>query len=223
MYSSITLALFSAIVVSSAIPTHPSYIRNLPRQNATEVPAVCNDGSPVFLGGSLDAEAAAESHQLDESADPAFSGIPIKTSDNRCLTIDPCGGDFRQNLIPVQTAKCDANDKRQLFDIVTKGKHIKQEGGMLVVSQLTKGCLNFDDRKRVPNIFSCGGRAGGEGTETPAQVFSFTAGQKSLPLKLPLELKGKGEETATTCLVGANGKIGFAGCSDDNSQVFTLG
>ncbi|KAI4281672.1 MAG: hypothetical protein L6R38_003515 [Xanthoria sp. 2 TBL-2021] len=220
MYFSTTLALFSTLAVSSAFPTHPSYTRLFPRGNETDE---CRDGSDVARGGKLDAEAAAEAHQRDGTATRAFSAISIKASDGNCLTIAPCGGDFRQNLIPVQTKACALNStdptfKQQKFDIITKGKHIHQEGGMLVVSALTQGCVTFDPRRKVDdqvNIFSCGGRAAGEGDETDSQIFPFTAGQTTFPLAVGKDAK--------TCLATAGGKVGPGGCGGKASQVFTLG
>ncbi|KAI4246121.1 MAG: hypothetical protein L6R40_002073 [Gallowayella cf. fulva] len=212
MYISTALTLLSALTIVSAIPTSPPHVRLLPRKNATA------DGTEVArAGGFLNAEAAAEAQQRDSTATRAFSAVSLKAADGSCLSVDPTAGDFRQNLIPVQTKACDgsANEK---FDIVTVGKHISQEGGMLVVSTETQGCLNFDPRRAAGDqviLFSCGGRADGEGIETDSQIFSFTAGQTSFPLKL----KKDGE----TCLAINGGKLGSAGCSGDASQDFTIG
>ena len=177
MYFSITLSLLSALAFSSAVPTSPRHVRLFSRQNATA------DGTEVArAGGVLDAEATAEAQQRDETATRAFSGVSLKASDGTCLSVDPTAGDFRQNLIPVQTTTCNGS-ANQKFDIITAGKHISQEGGMLVVSTAvgdssrtcyprsnansnfqTQGCLNFDPRRAAGDqviLFSCGGRADG--------------------------------------------------------------
>ncbi|KAI4222473.1 MAG: hypothetical protein L6R36_006117 [Xanthoria steineri] len=224
MYFSTTLALFTALAVSSAFPTHPSYTPIFPRGNATE-DGECRDGSDVARGGKLNAEAVAEAHQRDGTATRAASAVTIKTSDGNCLTVNPCGGDFRSNLIPIQTKAClpssDPKSAQQKFDLITKGKHISQEGGTLVVSALTQGCVSFDPRRKDDdqvNIFSCGGRAGGEGEENDSQFFSFSAGQKTLPLAQLGTTKD-----ANTCLVSAGGKIGPSKCSGQRLQAFTIG
>ncbi|KAI4256207.1 MAG: hypothetical protein L6R42_006349 [Xanthoria sp. 1 TBL-2021] len=212
MHFSITLALLSAVAFSSATPTHPSYTRLLSRRNAT----VDSNGNGC-LNPNIDAKAAAEAHQRDETAIPDRSAFPIKTVDGRCLSILPECGDFRHNLIPLQVESCNSTNDKQKFEIITKGKHITQEGGMLLVSSLTLGCLNFDPRRpagKQVNIFSCGGRADGDGKETDSQIFSFTDGQKLLPLTL--------KNNPETCLVVENGnKLGSAGCSGA-AQSFTL-
>ncbi|KAL8732304.1 MAG: hypothetical protein Q9166_002876 [cf. Caloplaca sp. 2 TL-2023] len=126
MYLPTTLTLLSTLSFASAIPATLRTIH--PRENTTA------DGSEVArAGGVLNADAAAEAQQRDDTATRAFSGISLKAADGTCLFIDPAAGDFRQNLIPVQTKACDgsANEK---FDIITAGKHISQKGGMLVVS-----------------------------------------------------------------------------------------
>ena len=141
MYFSTALALFSALAISSAFPTHPSYTPIFPRGNATEE-GECRDGSDVARGGKLKAEAVAEAHQRDGTATRAASAVTIKTSDGNCLTVNPCGGDFRSNLIPILTKAClpssDPKSAQQKFDLITKGKHISQEGATLVVSALVR-------------------------------------------------------------------------------------
>ncbi|KAL9041196.1 MAG: hypothetical protein Q9180_001438 [Flavoplaca navasiana] len=154
MYFFTTLALFSAISLSSAIPTYSSDIRLFPRQQMSI--KNCTDGSPVDgAGEKLNLEATAEAHQIDKTAVFGARAASIRTSDGNCLIIDACGGDFRQNLIPVQTKVCldstDRNIATQQFDLITKGKHIQQEG---------------------------------EGDETPSQIFDFIEGRASSSLKL---------------------------------------
>ena len=140
MLFSTTFSLLSISALAVAIPTHPPMTRLYPRQNNTaaastggEAAAVANGAAVDRAGGILNAEAAAEANQRDDTATRAFSGVSVKAPDGTCLFIDPLSGDFRQNLIPVQTKACDGSANQQ-FDIITQGKHIDQAGGMLVVS-----------------------------------------------------------------------------------------
>jgi hypothetical protein len=53
--------------------------------------------------------------------------------------------------------------------------------------------MNFDPRRAAGNqviLFSCGGRADGEGLVTDSQLFSFTDGNGALPL-VPANGQGK--------------------------------
>ncbi|KAK6585982.1 hypothetical protein PZA11_001039 [Diplocarpon coronariae] len=129
-------------------------------------------------GGILQPSAAAESNQRDDTAIRAFSSVSLKSADGQCLVIDPTAGDFRQNLIPVAVQPCigSANEK---FDLITQGKHNNAVNATLVVSSLTQGCLNFDARRAAGDqalLFSCGGRADGEGGTTNSQLFGFGGG-----------------------------------------------
>jgi hypothetical protein len=83
----------------------------------------------------LNLEQIAEAHVRDDTATRAFSAVPIKSADGKCLSINPLGGDPRQNLIPVDVKACDGSAGQQ-FDIITAGKHNDQAGTMLVVSAL---------------------------------------------------------------------------------------
>ena len=65
----------------------------------------------------------------------AFSSPTVKSSDGQCLFIDPTAGDLRQNLTAVQLKACDGGAGEK-FDLTTRGKHIDQDGAMLVVSSL---------------------------------------------------------------------------------------
>lgn len=47
---------------------------------------------------TLNPDATEEAHQRDDTATRAFSDVEIKTSDGRCLFVDPLSGDFRANL-----------------------------------------------------------------------------------------------------------------------------
>ncbi|EHK97255.1 hypothetical protein M7I_6985 [Glarea lozoyensis 74030] len=119
-------------------------------------------------GGVLNPTAAAEANPRDETATRAFTSASIKTSSGQCLFIDPAAGDFRQNLIPVAVQDCTGAEGEK-FDIITKGTHNDQANAALVVSSLTQGCLNFDPRRAAGDtvvLFSCGGRADGEGLVT---------------------------------------------------------
>ncbi|KAH8835126.1 hypothetical protein DL96DRAFT_1675277 [Flagelloscypha sp. PMI_526] len=167
---------------------------------------------------TLDQAATAEAQQFDATATRAFTATEIKTSDGQCFTIDPLGGDFRQNLIPVTTSAC-TGAKEQQWDIITAGKHNNRAGFANVVSTLTNGCLNFDPRRAAGNqvlLFSCGGRADGGGEVTDSQLFPFTGGAG------PLELSPANTNGAT-CLVAAGGKVDQAGCDNSAAQQFTLG
>ncbi|KAK6342975.1 hypothetical protein TWF718_008353 [Orbilia javanica] len=167
----------------------------------------------------LNEEATREAHQRDDTATRAFSSVPITTGDGKCLFVDPLSGDFRANLLPVQIKDCDGSDG-QKWDIITAGKHNDREGAMLVVSALTQGCLNYDPRRQPGdqvNIFSCGGRAAGEGTVTNSQLFSF-ATVTSGPLSLqPLNEAG-------TCFTSVGVRLDKVSCdTSDELQSFTFG
>ena len=80
------------------------------------------------------------------------------------------------------------------------------------------GCLNLDTRRAAGDqvlVFSCGGRADGEGATTNSQLFPFTAGQTSLALA-PVNEAGK------ACLVNNAGTLGQEACTGAADQVFTI-
>lgn len=135
-----------------AVTAPPS---GFPAENPTEPVPVSR------AGGVLDPEAAAESHQIDETAVKAREAVSIRSSGGDCLSVDPTAGDFRQNLIPVAIAPCDGSPNQQ-FDIVTAGVHNNGDAGdALIVSSLMGGCISFDPRRAAGDtvtIFSCGGR-----------------------------------------------------------------
>ena len=60
-----------------------------------------------------------------------------QTNDGQCLFVDPTSGDFRENLTPVQTAKCDGTAAQQ-WDVITAGKHNNVAGAALIVSTLVR-------------------------------------------------------------------------------------
>ncbi|EJD40866.1 hypothetical protein AURDEDRAFT_186829 [Auricularia subglabra TFB-10046 SS5] len=172
----------------------------------------------------LDPEAVAEAQQRDNTATRAFSAVPIKTSDGQCLTVDPLGGDFRQNLVPVAAAACDGSANQQ-FDVITSGKHNDQPGQALIVSTPLSNCLNFDGRRQPGNqvlMFSCGGRADGGGQVTDSQLFAFADPTATTIALSPLNSRRDG----TVCLKIVNGKLDQAPCDPSQpaaDQLFTLG
>ncbi|KAK5994594.1 hypothetical protein PT974_05073 [Cladobotryum mycophilum] len=177
--------------------------------------------SPVPVsraGGVLNPSAAAESNQFDDTAKRAVESANIRAPDGRCLSIDPTAGDFRQNLIPVQLAKCN-NDPNQKFDIVTKGKHNDgTSGAALIVSVLTNGCVSFDGRRPAGDtvtLFSCGGRADGGGDTNVGQLFPYKSTATDFVMK-PLSENGK------TCLTAGPSKVDSGACDNQKDQVFEI-
>ncbi|EHK48711.1 hypothetical protein TRIATDRAFT_305515 [Trichoderma atroviride IMI 206040] len=167
---------------------------------------------------SLDPAATAEAHQRDATATRAFSNVQIKTSDGKCLSVDPLSGDFRANLTPIQITDC-GSAQGQGWDVITSGVHNDQKGQALIVSTLTQACFNFDPRRAAGNqvlLFSCGGRADGGGSVTNSQLFAFTGGNGPLSLTP--------ENDATKCLVPKGNLVDIADCSaGDATQKFTIG
>ncbi|KAH7346823.1 hypothetical protein BKA65DRAFT_284888 [Rhexocercosporidium sp. MPI-PUGE-AT-0058] len=168
----IAVSTSASETASAPEATSPAAVGDIPSVNpTTEVPV-------SRAGGTLNPSSAAEAHQRDDTATRAFTSVSLKSANGQCLFIDPTAGDFRQNLIPIAVQPCtgSANEK---FDLITKGKHIKDEGATLVVSSLTQGCLSFDARRAAgdtAHIFSCGGRADGGGEQTSSQLFTFAGG-----------------------------------------------
>ncbi|THV45584.1 hypothetical protein BGAL_0472g00040 [Botrytis galanthina] len=178
--------------------------------------------SPAFrkrVVASLDQTAFEEAQQRDDTATRAFTSVPITTSSGQCLFVDELSGDFRANLTPIQIAACD-DSTGQLWDILTSGKHNNVAGSMLVVNTLTQACLNFDPRRAAGNtviMFSCGGRADGDGLVTNSQLFPFNETSGSLTLSP--------ENAPGTCLsVTTANVLDQAPCDgSDSSQTFTFG
>ncbi|KAM0273545.1 hypothetical protein ACHAQH_008271 [Verticillium albo-atrum] len=163
---------------------------------------------------ALNPDAAAEAHQRDATATRAFANVSVQAADGRCLFVDPLSGDFRANLTPVQLAACGSTEG-QGWDIITAGKHNDQPGQVLLVSTLTQACLNFDSRNGNVNLFSCGGRAAGEGEVTESQLFAY-AGRMALSLQ-PKNAEGQ-------CLVANGDSLGVATCAEgDTTQRFNIG
>ncbi|KAI1503376.1 hypothetical protein F5X99DRAFT_113350 [Biscogniauxia marginata] len=175
------------------------------------------DAVPVSrAGGELIPTAVAESHQRDDTATRAFTAASIQAPNGQCLFVDPTAGDFRQNLIPISLVDC-ADTPNEKFDIITSGKHNNAQSSALIVSSLMNGCISFDGRRPVGDtvtIFSCGGRAAGEGETNNGQLIPFSGGTN---LILAPE-----SERNTTCFIPGNGRLDSAPCSNDGSQVFTI-
>ncbi|RFU73045.1 hypothetical protein TARUN_9218 [Trichoderma arundinaceum] len=167
---------------------------------------------------SLDPAATAEAHPRDDTATRAFSNVQIKTSDGKCLSVDPLSGDFRANLTPIQITDC-GSVQGQGWDVLTAGVHNDQPGQALIVSTLTQACFNFDPRRAAGNqvlLFSCGGRADGGGKVTNSQLFAFTGGAGPLSLKP--------ENDPTKCFVAKGNVVDIADCNaNDAAQSFTFG
>ncbi|KAK7467320.1 hypothetical protein VKT23_004377 [Stygiomarasmius scandens] len=171
---------------------------------------------------TLDPTATAEAQQRDDTATRAVTAAEIKTADGQCLTVDPLSGDFRENLIPIQLAACDGSDGQQ-WDVITQGKHINNQPGFaLIVSSLTNGCLNFDPRRAAGDqviLFSCGGRADGEGQVTDSQLFAFDGTLDSIPLA---PQNGKD----AVCLTAGGQRLDQTSCDANaasGNELFTIG
>ncbi|KAL2206228.1 hypothetical protein CC79DRAFT_1322706 [Sarocladium strictum] len=190
---------------------------------------VGNPTEPVPVsraGGVLNPSAAAEAHEFDSTATRPIQSVNIRASDGRCLFVDPTAGDFRQNLIPVQLKDC-TEEPNQKFDLVTAGKHNNGDAGRaLLVNVLTKGCISFDNRRQAGDtvtIFSCGGRAAGEGETDNAQLYPFTEDDiptnPSEAIKIVLEpLSGNGD----FCLVAGDDRLESVSCDGGDSQSFEI-
>ncbi|EHK21414.1 uncharacterized protein TRIVIDRAFT_125871, partial [Trichoderma virens Gv29-8] len=167
---------------------------------------------------SLDQAATAEAHPRDNTATRAFSNVQIKTSDGKCLSVDPLSGDFRANLTPIQITDCGSKDG-QGWDVITSGVHNDQKGEALIVSTLTQACFNFDPRRAAGNqvlLFSCGGRADGGGQVTNSQLFAFTGGNG------PLSFTPGNDPTK--CFAAKGNVVDIADCNaNDATQKFTFG
>ncbi|KAK0103733.1 hypothetical protein ONS95_005739 [Cadophora gregata] len=204
-------AVSKAVSETATAPeaTSPPAVGNIPSVNPTTPVPVSR------AGGTLNPTSAAQAHQRDDTATRAFTSVSLKSANGQCLFIDPTAGDFRQNLIPIAVQPCtgSANEK---FDLITKGKHNNAVGATLVVSSLMQGCLSFDARRAAgdtAHIFSCGGRADGEGETTNSQLFDFTGGNT---ITLAPQ-NGDGQ----VCLVPKGAKLDQAACSGA-ADVYTI-
>ncbi|KAK0388377.1 hypothetical protein NLU13_4622 [Sarocladium strictum] len=177
-------------------------------------------------GGFLDPSAAAEAQQFDKTATRLIESVNIRAPDGRCLFVDPTAGDFRENLIPIELRKCD-EEPGQKFDLISKGKHNNGDAGRVLLSSvLTNGCISFDNRRPAGDtvtIFSCGGRANGEGETDNAQLYPFK--EDDIPetpvdtLNIVLEpLSGNDK----FCLVAGKDRLESTSCNGAASQVFEI-
>ena len=86
------------------------------------------------------------------------------------------------------------------------------------MSRQTNACFNFDPRRAAGNqvlLFSCGGRADGQGTVTNSQQFAFGGGAGPLALSP--------ENSAGTCLTVKGAVVDQATCNKaDANQSFTF-
>jgi len=189
-------------------------------QTNTALISTANPTVPVSVsraGGVLQPTAAAQANIRDATATRAFSSVTLKNSAGLCLFIDPTAGDFRQELIPVQMEPC-TGSPNELFDIITAGVHNNAPNSMLIVSTLTQGCLNFDDRRAIGDqviMFSCGGRADGTGQTTNSQLFPTTTLSTKQIVLTP-------ESGVGTCLVNNNGLLAPTTCDNSADQIFTI-
>lgn len=210
-----------APVVDSAVSTIASETASAPQATSPaavgDIPSA-NPTTPVPVsraGGTLNPTSAAGSHQRDDTATRAFTSVSLQSANGQCLFIDPTAGDFRQNLIPIAVQPCTGSPNEK-FDLITQGKHNNAEGATLVVSSLMQGCLSFDARRAAgdtAHIFSCGGRADGEGETTNSQLFDF-AGGNTITLA---PQNGDGQ----VCLVPNGAKLDQATCSGA-ADVYTI-
>ncbi|CAK5277573.1 unnamed protein product [Mycena citricolor] len=177
--------------------------------------------APIRRDVTLDATATAEAQRRDATATRAFSGVPIKTSSGKCLSVNPFSGDFRENLTPVNLVDCNGS-ANQTWDVITAGVHNNAPGTALIVSALTQACLNFDPRRAAGNqvlLFSCGGRADGGGSVTNSQQFAFNGGSGPIPLA---PLNGNNQ----TCLTAGGKLLDQTACNPATASgnlLFTIG
>ncbi|KAJ7062335.1 hypothetical protein C8F01DRAFT_1252158 [Mycena amicta] len=209
----------AAVTTTKAAATTKAAVTTKAAQTTTAAPSktTATKIKVSGAGGTLNPTAVAESQKKDNTATRAATGVPIKDSTGKCLSIDPTAGNFRENLIPIAVKACDGSDS-QKFDLITKGVHNNVAGETLIVSSLTNGCLSFDPRKALQvHLFSCGGRADGAGQVTSSQLFPFSAATltKSSPIS-PSNAK-------TTCFVNTNGQITATSCTGNANQLFTIG
>ncbi|ORY68559.1 uncharacterized protein BCR38DRAFT_423628 [Pseudomassariella vexata] len=219
--SATTVYMSAGASTTTVEPTESTVTADAPSatQDAVQAIPTSNPTEPVPVsraGGTLVPTAAAESHERDESATRAFNTASIKAPNGQCLFINPTAGDFRQNLIPVSLVDC-AGTPNEKFDIITAGKHNNAQDSALFVSSLTNGCISFDGRRAVGDtvtLFSCGGRAAGEGLTNDGQLVPFFG--------KPSFVFAPESERNSTCLVPGNGRLVSAPCLKDRSQVFTI-
>ncbi|KAF7348482.1 hypothetical protein MVEN_01365600 [Mycena venus] len=221
--AAVVAASSAAVAASSVVAASSAVAATTTAKAATTTAATAT--APIKVsgaGGTLNPTAVAESQKRDDSAATrAATGVQIKSSDGQCLSVDPTAGDFRENLIPIAVKACDGS-AGQKFDFITKGVHNNQAGQTLIVSSLTNGCFNFDDRRAAGDqviMFSCGGRADGTGQVATSQLFPFVAADLKAPYALtPSNAKG-------VCFVNNNGRLSNVACDTTKpaaNQLFTI-
>jgi len=185
-----------------------------------EIASTFNPSATVSVsraGGVLNPTAAAEANQRDDTATRAFSSVSLKNSAGQCLFVDPTAGDFREELIPIQAKTCDGSANEQ-WDIITSGKHDNVANSALIVSTITQGCMNFDPRRAAGDtviIFSCGGRADGQGQTTKSQLFPLPVGNSIL-------LAPQNGNNQTCLAPNSSGRLDSTNCDGKADQVFTI-
>lgn len=169
-------------------------------------------------GGTLNPTAVAESHQRDDTATRAFESVEIRSPNGQCLFVDPTGGDFRENLIPITLVDCGGTPNEK-WDVITAGKHNNADASAIIVSSLTQGCISFDGRRQAGDtvtIFSCGGRADGEGETNSGQLMPFLG---ELSFAFAPESEGN-----KTCILPDEslGRLSSGPCPTDGAQLFSI-
>ena len=167
----------------------------------------------------INQEAFEEAHQRDGTAIRALSATTIKTSSDECLSVNLLSGDFRANMNPLDIVPCGSTDGEE-WDVITSGVHNDRQGTALLVNTLTQACVSFDASREEGDqviMFSCGGRADGDGEVTDSQLFVFD-GEAG-----PLSLKPENGE-GMLCLVASGDRVDIATCEEgDDALLFTFG
>ncbi|KAH7100363.1 hypothetical protein BKA62DRAFT_771631 [Auriculariales sp. MPI-PUGE-AT-0066] len=214
---------------TAAPPANPNTNEPAPSESSSEAGPAPSEAPTQQPGASskgsvaLDEAATAQAQQRDNGKSLLFylQDLMISQASNgQCLTVNLDTGDFRQNLMEVALRDCVAGLDTQQWDVITAGKHNDQAGKALIVSTLTNGCLNVDERRQPGNqvlLFSCGGRADGEGGVTNSQLFAFDGKTANIPL-----VPGN---VSSQCVVASNGKLDIAQCDAANpnsDQTFSI-
>ncbi|OAR00907.1 hypothetical protein LLEC1_07300 [Akanthomyces lecanii] len=180
----------------------------------------CNDGNSNNNDGSLVGGCSGDNTTNNSSTTNSVSATTTRAAGgqhtaNPTTEVPVSRGDTKLN----PTAAAVANQ----FDTTARrapesGKHNDARAGKaLLVSVLTNGCLNFDSRRQqgdTVTMFSCGGRADGEGETTTSQLFPFD-GTNDIVLQ-PSSDDGK------FCLVAGKDRLDSASCDKQKDQVFEL-
>lgn len=80
-----------------------------------------------------------------------------------------------------------------------------------------QGCINYDGRRTAGDrvtMFSCGGRADGEGGVTGGQLFPFAGGESFVMAPV--------SEANKTCLIPGAGRLDSGACPEGNGGLFTI-